>query len=237
MKLTVKEMREVIQEVVSEQKVLTEARRKMTILESRKVRINELLTEKDGILGKLGSMFGKVDPSHDVDDTGKVSKVIDKALGTASKIATGFQASAVNTTKAINQFHDSVVDALDKVTSMSDSLGADKAAEYQKKLVDLVRNFYSLLRNEADRIETFQKTIGRDLESKGLDKRLAYQNKDGLKNQKKPDAPAAKNPASKTFATDVAGPGASASKSFATDVKGPSSPSNKSFKTGVDDEE
>ena len=218
MKLTVNEMRTIVHEVVTERKqLIAEARRKRTILEGRKQRIDQLMSEKSSILDKLGSKLGIVNPSLDVDDPAKAQKVIDRSLGAASKLSSGFQASSLNTTRAINQFHTAVKDSMDKVLSLSDSLGADKAAEYQKKLVELVKNFYSLLKNEAERIDAYMKTISSDLESKGMDKRLPYLNTKGLKG-KKDQAPPAKKPASSTFRTSVDEPDEPSSKSFRTNV-------------------
>lgn len=215
MKLTMNEMRTIVHEVVSERKQLIfEVRRKRAVLEERKERIGQLMSEKSSLLDRIGSKLGVVNPSLDVDDPTKAKKAIDRSLGAASKLATGFQASSLNTTRAINQFHTAVKDSMDKVLSLSDTLGPDRAADYQKKLVELVRNFYSLLKSEADRIDTYLKTISADLESKGLDKRLPYMNTKGLKGKK--EAP--KRPASSTFRTDV---------------DEPTEPSNKSFRTNV----
>lgn len=181
-KLTINEVKEAIEEVLSERrKILSEAQRKLTILEGRKARLDELMSEKGSFLKTLGRKLGRVDPSADVDDPARAQKAIDRSLGAATKIASGFQASALNTTKAINQFHSAVKDSMDKVTSLADSLGPDKAAAYQKKLIELIKNYYSLLDDEADRIDSYLKTIKDDLESKGLDRRLAYMDVDGKK--------------------------------------------------------
>lgn len=215
MKLTMNEMRTIVNEAVNEQRqLIAEAQRKKSILEGRKERIALLISEKSSFLDKIGSKLGVVNPSLDVDDPAKAQKMIDRSLGAATKLATGFQASSLNTTRAINQFHTAVKDSMDKVLSLSDTLGADKAADYQKKLVELVRNFYALLKNEAERIDTYLKTISADLESKGMDKRIPYMNTKGLKGKKEP----VKNPASSTIRTSV---------------DEPSEPSNKSFRTNV----
>jgi hypothetical protein len=224
MKLTVKDVRSVISEVVAERRILEEKVRKHAVLENRAARIRKIITEKDGWMNKLSNAFN-VNPSQDVDDPSKVKKVLDRSIAVASKIAGGFEASALNTTKAINQFHTSVRDSLDKVTSLADTLGPAEAAEYQKKIVELVRTFYGLLKREADRIESFQQTIKSDLADKGMDKRVAYQNTTGL--AKKPAAVKAPKAGSV-----MVPPRQRPSGTIATNVANPSRASNASFRTG-----
>lgn len=174
MKLTVRELRQVIHESVKER----------TLLEAKES-VNKILAEKEGFLSNLASKVGFSNPSKDVDDPKHVKKTLDKTIEKATDTAKEFQASSIRTTREINKFHEAIVDAMDKITSLSDTLGPDLSKEYHKKMVELAREFYSLLKRESDRIESFLKTLGNDLQDKGVEKNAAYKNTTGL-NKKKP---------------------------------------------------
>jgi hypothetical protein len=169
MKLKLKEVRQVISEAVKERALIeASASAKM------------IIAEKESFFGGLARKAGFSDPSRDVDDPKHVKKTLDSTISTAAKTAKEFQASSLNTTKEINKFHEAIKDAMDKITSLSDTLGPDMAANYHKKMVELAREFYSLLKRESDRIDSFLKTIASDLEDKGVNKRAASQNTTGL---------------------------------------------------------
>jgi hypothetical protein len=173
-KVTLKEVKQVIGEAVKEH-----------ALREAKSTADKILAEKDGFLKGLARKVGMSDPSQDVDDSKKVEKTLDKSISTASSTANEFQASSLRTSREINRFHDTVKDVMDKVSSMSDTLGPEKAKQYHSKMIQLARDFYSLLKNESERIDSYLKTLGSDLEDKGVKKSVAYNNQTGLK-QKQP---------------------------------------------------
>ena len=172
MKLKLKEVRQVISEAVKE-RALIEAR----------ASVKMIIAEKESFFGGLARKAGFSNPSRDVDDPKHVKKTLDSTISNASKTAKEFQASSLNTTKEINKFHEAIKDAMDKITSLSDTLGPNMAANYHKKMIELAREFYSLLKRESDRIDSFLETISSDLESKGVNGNKVFQYPTGPKNK------------------------------------------------------
>lgn len=156
--------------VVKESKKQLDNKQYVKILENRKALIESMISEK-GLMSKLGSMFGKVNPSLDVDNEDKASKVIDGSILKAKKLAKNFQNKSLNTTSAINSFHDAVLDALDKWASLSDTVPEKKEA-LEKQVVGLARVFFQSLNAEKGRIESYLKTITNDMAAKGFDKSM-----------------------------------------------------------------
>jgi hypothetical protein len=162
------------------------------VLEGRKQLIESMISEK-GLFDKIGSAFGKVNPSLNVDDTKHVKRELDRVVAHAQKLEKDFSAKALNTTKTINAYHDAVLDALDKFSALADSLKIDGSDqfdaqlkdEYEDKVIALARQFYQLLNNEKGRIDSFAKTLFNDLSAKGYDKSMVTV----TKGTKKPSAP------------------------------------------------
>lgn len=175
MKCTIRELKETVREVYHEQKV-----------KKTKTLIENILSEKDSMFDRIGNALGRVNPSKEVDDPKKAKSKINKAFQDTEKKAQSFQKDALADTKRVNDYHDAVKDLLDKVTALGDSLGPDAEAESEKKMLSAVKTFYSSLRQAADRLETYMKTVSNDVEEKGLDRSIPYRNTSGLKGKNKP---------------------------------------------------
>lgn len=152
--------------VVKESKQILANEQYVRILEGRKALIESMISEK-GIMDKLGGMFGKVNPSMDVDDPAKVAKVVGGSIAKAQKLAKDFSSKSLNTTATINAFHDAVLDALDKWAHLSDTVPEQKAA-LEKQVIEVARQFYQSLSSQKGRIDSFLKTITADMAKKGF---------------------------------------------------------------------
>lgn len=170
MKITIRELKETVREVVTERRC-----------HETKALIEGIIAEK-GLFDKVSSALGRVNPSQDVDDPKKAKATIDKAVQTATKKGDAFKKDALSDTKRVNDYHDAVKDVLDKVTALGNSL-EDGGKSSERQMIDVVKTFYANLRQSADRLDTFMKTISNDVGDKGLDKRLPYNNPKGLKNR------------------------------------------------------
>lgn len=166
--------------VIKESKKVIKNEQYAKVLKGRKALIESMISEK-GIMDKLGGMFGKVDPSLDVDSPEKVVKTINNSITKAKKIANDFSTKALNTTSSINMFHDAVLDALDKWARLSDS-APDQKDVLEKQVVELARQFYQSLKSEKERIDSFLKTITADMADKGFHQSMMTSNPKVKKN-------------------------------------------------------
>lgn len=154
MKCTVGELKQVIREAYQTK----QAAKTKTLIEG-------ILSEK-GLLDRIGGALGRVNPSLDVDDPKKAKSAISKAVGAASKKGDAFKKDALADTKRVNDYHDAVKDVIDKVTALGDSLPKDEGVAAEKDMITAIRGFYDNLRNAADRLDSFIKTMNSDVDEK-----------------------------------------------------------------------
>lgn len=128
-------------------------------------------SSKSGFLSRLGTKLrqgvGISKPSVDMDDPAFAQKLINKSINNSTKLSKDFQQKALNTTKDINRYHNSVVDTLDKFDAVAQTLPGNLRGKYERYVIGIVKNFYNLLKNEKGRIEAYIKTLQSDLQSHG----------------------------------------------------------------------
>lgn len=180
MRVTIRELKETVREVVKQHEVR----------EAKKL-IEGILAEKGGMFDKIAGALGRSNPSRDVDDPKKAKSKIDGAISGATKKGAAFKKDALADTKKVNDYHDAVKSVIDAVTALGDSLPEGEAAEAEKELIKVVKGFYGNLRQEADRLDSYMKTVSKDVGAAGFDKRMPYLDTKGLKksDKNKPQAP------------------------------------------------
>ena len=131
-----------------------------------------------GILKKISNFFrkgatgarraaGVVNPEVDTSDPQNVKSLMDKSLSTSRSQAAAFKNKALNTTKDIDVFHNTVVDALDKFQSLATTLPMNLRGKYEREVIGMAKNFFILLNNEKGRIESYLQTLNSDLKKNG----------------------------------------------------------------------
>jgi hypothetical protein len=186
-----------------------EYKKKFVVLEHRKATINNIILQEKSLFDKLR---GTVNPSLDVDRPDVVRKNIDSALKKAERFSKEFNNKVLANTSAINAYHEAVKDLLDKLVLLSgeQTWMPGLKAELEPVIISAARDFYRIMNDEKQRIETFQKQLVNDMDEKGFDKSMLTFDKSKVKSKSsdfKPLTPSDYKNNTDDFEDDLKGPG------------------------------